>query len=391
MRDLIARLHQEVPGACTDRAHEAPVPPWWPTDQIDRLPRVLQVSGQVMDVNSMELSDDLAGLFNRTADTNGTLIPLAPAGSWNDEADDEQGLGDVEPALAAGLDVLGLVLVIPLLRIRVGSLHPFVRSGEVGSRIRRASGCTQHESYRAAWDFLLAHELAHFKADLLVTGAEFLSKKPLYIAGRGRQGASSVGGMYEEALATAIGRHALARVGRRSLDDLLRRAPAGYRDWPTADVRDGWARAIGEAVNGSAIPVLWAPPGTSAAPYEADVQVFLIIDSPIAPGRLTSAFVGPITGIVETKAFLKDLRALARGDKRVTGQWEARKGLLAEGALGAGSHLELIDSKRSLYSVRLDRNRRVGLHHDRDAAEWSALAAGNHDDLYDRMTRLDLP
>jgi hypothetical protein len=391
MRDLIKRLGEDVPDATRGMASAVPTPPWWPTERIDYVPDVVQISGSVMDVNSTSPVVASGALLDRAVNEHGVIAPITVTGSWADEADAGLDRDHAEPSEGDSIDVLAWYSSFHYCQYAWGI---FIRSSGVEKLAReiwRRQGCTHDEAYRASWRFLYAHELTHFKVDLLITGAEFLAKKPLYLPGRARQSEDPFGGLYEEAFATAVARHALAPIGRRSLDDHLRRSPIGYRDWAVADVRNGWADAVGDVVVGNTAPVLWAPPGPSTAPYEADIPVFLIVDSPINPSLFSSAFVGPIDAIVETKPFQRDLRSLARGDKRVPEQWETRKRLLAQGSLGAGSHLEQIDQKRGLYSVRLDRSRRVGLRHDRGAGEWLAVAAGNHDQLYDRLKRLQVP
>jgi hypothetical protein len=94
---------------------------------------------------------------------------------------------------------------------------------------------------------------------------------------------------------------------------------------------------------------------------------------------------GPISDIIETHTFQLDLAKLAKGQPVYKKKWIGVKKKLAAGNL-VGVHLELINKVNSIYSVRIDGEARAGL--TCDFSLWSAIAAGHHDELYRRLTKV---
>ena len=380
MQQLIHDLQVQVPSAVlTGREDAAPIPDWWPGPDVGHLPAVYKVSGMPIDVNSMDRGWMSGGSFELDG-------PVCLTGGWRDELDTQAASLPPEGWQDQGVEVLAWYSSFHYCSYAWGI---FIRQSgveRVAAALQSNTGCTVDEAFIGAWTFLYEHELTHFKVDLLITEAEFASRTALFVPGRKRQAAHPGSALKEEALATALGRRALPIALRTGLDPWLDQLPPGYREWRSARNRATWGQAIGEAIRGEGLPVIWTPPG-GRPPFEADVPVFLALDSEVSAENLKMAFVGPISGIIESPSFRKDLRRLAKGDPRVPGLWSRRKDRLAEGLLAAGSHLELIDRRHRRYSTKIDASRRAALELSEDA-RWVAIAADEHDALYRRLTRM---
>jgi hypothetical protein len=390
MQNVIEALRDLVPNAFRrgQTKDVVPLPDWWDGPNLDHPGHAIQIGGMVQDVNSLEPP------FSQSAsedDEAGRVFapPAQITGAWDADLDREAGFKPPPGWKESGVEALAWYSSFHYCFYAWGI---FVRSSgieKVAAALVANAGCSTNEAFRAAWTFLYEHELTHFRTDILITGIEFASRQALFIAGRDRQHLSPDLGLPEEALANAVARDALPPNLRSALNPWLDQCPPGYRDWrqhTQAGRQASWNRVLGEAAQGEALPLGWTPL-SGRPPHEAQVPVFLIVDSPLSAADFALAFVGPIGQIQETDVFVADLRRLGKGDPRVLGLWAKRKQGLADGTLAAGSHLEQIDGRRGRYSVRIDGKRRVGLEHN-GTGLWRAIAADQHDALYARLRRM---
>jgi hypothetical protein len=250
-----------------------------------------------------------------------------------------------------------------------------------------ASGMRRSIAFVAAFDFLVRHEMCHFQVDLHAAGIELASETPRYMPGRLRQHSAAPGyGIAEEGLANALARESLPRGHRRSLDDWLARSPVGYRDFRlhgSSDRAASWAQVLGDLT--VARQLAWTSTSRLMPSLQGEVPIFMVLDEHHSVVAISEAFVGPISGIVETPTFKKELQK-SGNETMLRRAWEKRKRILAEGGLTIGSHLEKLEG--DLYSVRLTKGFRAGLWH-KGTDQWTALAVDQqHDRLYARLKRL---
>ena len=267
----------------------------------------------------------------------------------------------------------------------------FIRSSGVelvAGQFMRA-GVEENAAFRTAFDFLLAHELTHYRVDILVSGAELAAQRAIFLPGRLAQQRRSPGyGPAEEGLANAVALQSVPVQMRPHLESWIKSSPPGYRDVArhgSGRRRDSWRATIGDVAIGRDLPVFWAP--TGQPPWVADVPVFVVQDTPME--GFASAVVGPVSIVGETRTFQRDLKRLARGDNRLPNQWRSCRRKLLQGQLAAGTHLELIDRHRKRFSVRVTKGDRAGLQQTDEG--WFAIALDRHDDLYRRIETVPSP
>jgi hypothetical protein len=193
----------------------------------------------------------------------------------------------------------------------------------------------------------------------------------------------------EEGLATSLGRRSL-KSASHFLDSILNSSPTGYCDWSLyKSSQDGWTwkSIIEELVN----PIsqinsysLAAETANIIAPkYFGDIPIYEVDDvMNFALGD--SNFLGSISNIIETEEFQKDMKKLLKGQPNYRKKWETTKNKLASGN-SIGVHLELINKKKAIHSVKIDGEARAGI---QKSSSWLAIAAGHHDELYRRLNNL---
>lgn len=254
-----------------------------------------------------------------------------------------------------------------------------------------AGGYPSAFSLEAAQSILLRHEMAHFQTDLGITSIELVKHLDLYIAGYKQLRFAREYHKTEEGLANSLARRSIAQQPKNALDNFLNSSPDGYQDWAKYKIGQdpiSWKRVLDELLYVVPAPFidteLAAEVSHSLAPkYFKDIPVYEVFDIPNAD--IGGAYVmGPILNIEETASFKSDLTKISKGQPRYRRKWEEVKTKLSVGHVTGGVHLELINKKKSLYSVRIDKEARAGL--NRDASKWTALAAGHHDELYRRLS-----
>ena len=254
-------------------------------------------------------------------------------------------------------------------------------------------GYPEDDALETAQQVLLRHEQTHFQTDLAVTSLEFALDAPLFIEARRNMKLLSPGWhVTEEGLANALARRMIKRKPKDAFDEFLYSSPAGYCDWkrytPAKDPQS-WDLVIRELLDSGPRRIthtnLAAEVSNKLAPsYFSDIPVYEVYDIP--NGDLNGAYImGPISDIVETHAFKLDLAKLVKGQPVYKKKWIGVKKKLAAGNL-VGVHLELINKVDSIYSVRIDGEARAGL--TCDFSLWSAIAAGHHDELYRRLSKI---
>jgi hypothetical protein len=248
-------------------------------------------------------------------------------------------------------------------------------------------GVEQHNAIALAQEFLIRHEKTHFQTDLGVTSLELASNSSLFIPTRKRIFSSSPSWhLEEEGLANSYAYRSLKK-NKKFMEPFLKTSPIGYRNWKQYNKNSDlttWEVILGEFISGTGgQPQLASNISNEVSlKFFEDIPIYEVQD--IANRRTEdSYFIGTITSIKETSDFLKDLNKLCKGQPRYAKKWEALKSKLSGGNL-VGVHFENISRAKSIYSVRMDDEARVGLMHE---SGWSAIAAGHHDELYRRLNR----
>lgn len=333
---------------------------------------------------------------------NSTIVPIA-AGGDSDTRDFQvqQGTivrdwglnGDLVDGQPAGTPPIGWSEVGVEILAAYFSFHRGRRWGivirsygveKIGSLLQ-SKGLSRPDAFIHAYNFLLRHELGHYQVDLMAANAELISRKPIYLLGKQRQRLTQPRyGVAEEGLNNALARSTLPVGFKTALDDWLRLSPTGYRDFQDhsrGSRAQSWARVMSELVDA---PIPWATTIPLTATTESQVPVYLLVDGAGSPSSVASSFMGPISNIVETKKFLKDLRK-SGNEQRLRKGWNQRKHALLQGRLAGGTHLEEIGE--SIYSVRIGSAARVALKHD--TSGWAAIMLDqNHDQFYRRIQTL---
>ena len=253
-----------------------------------------------------------------------------------------------------------------------------------------AEGYLASEAIEQAKALLLRHEQAHFQTDLGITSLEIASNRQIFVEARRTMNAKSPGWhSIEEGFANALARRIMKKP-KDAFDNFLDSSPAGYRDWrkykPAGDSRS-WRDVLVELLHntkhGFVPPEIATEVSNVIAPkYFGDIPVYEVYDIP--GGDVKGAFfMGPIKEIIEAPTFLDDLDKLAKGQPVYRKKWQGVKKKLAGGNL-VGVHFEIINKVKKLHSVRIDGEARAGLQRD---LNWTAVAAGHHDELYRRLSK----
>ena len=251
------------------------------------------------------------------------------------------------------------------------------------------SGASKSDAISLAKKFLVRHEAAHFQTDLGITSIELAQGNPIYLHAYTHLGKQiPPWNLEEEGLANSLGRQTL-KSERTRIDNVLNYSPVGYRDWRkhrSGNDIQSWLAVIKELTSPiSVIPsyILAAETSRLMGPkYFSELPIYEVDD--IYDSELGVAnFLGPISEIIETDEFQKDMKKLLKGQPSYKKKWENTKRKLAEGNT-IGVHLELINKKRSIHSVQIDGEARAGI---QKLEKWSAIAAGHHDELYRRLNQ----
>lgn len=248
-------------------------------------------------------------------------------------------------------------------------------------------GANPLEAIELAKTFLIRHEATHFQTDLGVTSIELAQKKPIYMHAIHKvKMETPPWNLKEEGFANSLGRRSL-KSEKKKIDSLLDSSPDGYCDWNSyKSSLDAWTwksiieQLVAPISSFGNVSLASETSNIIAPRYFGDVPIYEVDD--ITDSDLgTSNFVGPITQILETAEFQKDMKKLQKGQPSYKKKWENTKKKLASGNT-VGVHLEIINKEKSIHSVRIDSEARAGIQH---ADKWLAIAAGHHDELYRRL------
>ena len=253
-----------------------------------------------------------------------------------------------------------------------------------------ANGYPKEGALMQAQALLIRHEQAHFQTDLGITSIELALGAPLYISARKNYRVREPWHKYEEGLANRLARKVMkgSIAEKKAFDQFLNSSPAGYRDWNSLPHEDPemWRLIIQDLITHTIYSVhecdLAAEVSNKVAPkYFNEIPVYEHYDIPSGNPN-DSYLMGPITEIIETEEFKKDLTKLAKGQPIFRKKWQGVKVKLAAGNV-VGVHLEIVNKMKGIYSVRIDGEARAGIR--RDFSLWEAVAAGHHDELYRRL------
>jgi hypothetical protein len=237
---------------------------------------------------------------------------------------------------------------------------------------------------------LESHEQTHFRSDFAITNLELSSNQGLYVAAYKKVHKSSPPwSLLEEGIANSYARSALPR-STSALDQFLDSSPIGYRDWRnfnSRNRREDWKAVLSDILRGTSpgINVEFSAmiAQSVSQKYLRQIPVYLV-DDIYSQGLTSGSFLGPISIVSETETFLEDIKRLSKGQPRYAKKWNQTKVKMAQGNL-SGIHLEKIDKKRNIHTVRIDDDVRAAL---QIQGEWNAIAADRHDALYRRINNL---
>lgn len=255
------------------------------------------------------------------------------------------------------------------------------------------NGMDKSDALATAQEVLIRHEQTHFQTDLGITSIELSIGTSLYVDLYRHLRIRDPWHYAEEGLANALARTAIKSKPKNALDQFLNSSPPGYSDWShhsPSRIGGSWIEVLRGLLHYAPMnlpyPILAAETSNLVAPkYFDQVPIYEVYD--LNNGDLDAAYLmGPIRSIEETSEFQEDLRKLSKGQPRYPKKWQGVRAKLASGNL-VGVHLELINKKDRIYTVRIDGEARAGL--ACDYSLWSAIAAGHHDELYHRLKKLN--
>jgi hypothetical protein len=262
-----------------------------------------------------------------------------------------------------------------------------------------------------AFQYLLAHERAHYAVDRMATVWEELFKSPSYVRAprttimmafshepNKREPGQPTVAEYEERYAVARSLLAIEgtarkyRLGRavQQLRDHAARLPAHYaagaqlQSLSEADVPllyfyhglQGLPPDRRLASGLLSFDTLGFFPGTDAHP----APVTLLLDAqPL--GLATGPVIRPYPQVDRIEEEARFLKQLDRIDRRYRRLWDKTKRILRETTAHRGLNFEWIAAK-GFFTVRLDRAVRVALAPPSLGVPWRAVAVGTHDEIY---------
>jgi hypothetical protein len=168
---------------------------------------------------------------------------------------------------------------------------------------------------------------------------------------------------------------------KKSLKSFLFGLPSGYSDWAIHTSKmdiHAWQQIFQNylAPNDRASLLNGYVANSIAPKFFNEVPIYYINDLPNVP--TASLFLSPISHILETEVFKKDLTRLCKGQPAYKKKWQTTQEKLKLNPVMV--HLEKIT--QNYYSVQLDYEARVGLER---STNWIAIAADHHDKLYKRL------
>ena len=274
------------------------------------------------------------------------------------------------------------------------------------AEVLQQRNASRSEALSAAKNFLLAHELGHFVAEVMASNYELLQHRPFYVSGRKVISATSDNGLHTnqhspnswlcsaEGLCNALAAATLKKTFKAAMDDWLDRSPEGYSDWrrhKASNRAESWAEVLGglkHLANGTpaslttlSIDGSFFPSPGLLKQLQREVPVYLVLDGSGVGGEITDAVVGPLN-IIETRELAKDFKKHHEAAK----QWRKIRNQLSLGNLQNGANLKPIHdgSIDNLYRVKINKAARVGLY--RSNQTWVAfIFDAQHDDFYVRL------
>lgn len=121
-----------------------------------------------------------------------------------------------------------------------------------------SAGADWNSATNHAFDMLLAHEMGHFKTEVLVSAHEISENRRVYLAGLSREEKLNNWNHIEEAICSALEFSETTGL-RTPTRKVLNRAPEGYRDWFHFDMKKPescWGQVLGTYLSGT--PIGWA-------------------------------------------------------------------------------------------------------------------------------------
>lgn len=109
-----------------------------------------------------------------------------------------------------------------------------------------------------AFNLLLAHELGHYKAEVLVSTHEISEARHFYLSGARRAKLESRWNHSEEAICSSLAYHETSGF-RKQTRTVLDNAPDGYNNWRSYDMsnpENSWGELLGLYLSGA--PLHWA-------------------------------------------------------------------------------------------------------------------------------------
>jgi len=249
------------------------------------------------------------------------------------------------------------------------------------------------EAMRFAFTKVLLHEYAHFLFDVATLCIERAVSRPLRVPHRALiQQGTPQWDVIEEGLCNAYALRFLSRdaktdrVLKSRLEDILRFAPQGYRDFARYKGSANFDRGVTDlferiAMNAGqsrslaeSAPLLFDDQSQLVSP--GDVPVYLVREPHDERGYLW--LYTALGSIHETPRFSKMLKKVPL---EVQKSWESRRTALKDSIIGSGGNFHALTGKfKGKHAVGLSYGYRVLLQLEGD--QWSAVWVGTHDAAY---------
>jgi hypothetical protein len=248
------------------------------------------------------------------------------------------------------------------------------RSGiEYLSEILRQAGMDSTDCRQVSLNFLVTHELTHFRVDLIAASAEISTAKSFYVSGKRAWRARDLTPQYspvEEAVCNAAARNSLPLMFRGALDLLMQESPIGYSEFGEHRglSQESWNLVIGALVETTGTdvdrcrvnPVAFTVVPNLTKKLKQVVPIYLVDDTGTGFKGFTASFVISTKGVIETDALFKAIRKT--GDEaRLLREWESTRANLNQGIYTNGMKLQRLKGSKDRWSVRLSLGARAGL------------------------------
>lgn len=155
-----------------------------------------------------------------------------------------------------------------------------------------SAGVPWEKAFDHGFNMLLAHELGHFKTEVLVSSHEISESRHIYTSGSRRLKLDSPWNFAEEAICSSLSYHQTSGF-RHATKVVLDGAPVGYQDWRLFDMEKAdnhWGTLLGLYCSGKPMPWASIDHISTTRAYNQMRKITLILDGSGPGGEVVGQF-----------------------------------------------------------------------------------------------------